>query len=66
MKWQYKTYSWNSAYLLGKYEELEKDLNKLGEEGWEVINSVPIQFRGDDGVTEQTDEVVYLLKREID
>lgn len=67
MKWEYRTYSWNSAYIHGKYDDLVKNLNELGRLGWEVIDSVPLQFRGNvEGVTEQTDEVVYLLKRKID
>ncbi len=66
MKWEYQTYVWNSAYIGGKYEELTEGLNELGQEGWEVIDSIPTEFRGnDDGVTEKTYEVVYLLKREI-
>lgn len=65
MKWEYTTYVWNSAYIHGKYEELVNDLNELGQEGWEIIDSVPLEFKGnDEGVTEKTDEVVYLLKRE--
>jgi len=63
VKWEYKTYVWNSAYVMGKYDQLTKDLNELGQYGWEVIDSVPTNFRGEEGVTEQTDEVVYLLKR---
>lgn len=50
---------------MNSHEELVENLNELGENGWEVVNSVATQFRGDEGVTEQTDEVVYLLKREI-
>ena len=63
MRWEFKTYRWNSANdVTDKYEELEKDLNELGKIGWEVIVSVPTVFSRDEGVTE-AGEVVYILKR---
>lgn len=65
LKWEYLTYPWNAAAVSDSHGNLVKDLNYLGQDGWEVINSVPTEFRGGDGITERTDTVVYLLKREV-
>lgn len=52
MKWEYKSIRLNEIYAYGgKYEpDLDKSLNKLGEEGWELagINTVvfPHAFSG--------------------
>ncbi|MEK4302387.1 hypothetical protein MKY30_23805 [Oceanobacillus sp. FSL W8-0428] len=62
MKWEYKTYTWKSAYVYNRYKTLENDLNALGEEGWEVVSSNAVDYRGGK-VVEQVDEIVYLLKR---
>ncbi len=63
MKWEYKTYSWNSAAIWDKEKDLVTELNELGNLGWEVVNSTALKFRCGDTGTEQTDEVIYLLKR---
>lgn len=42
--------------FLTKYEEIEKELNKLGLEGWEVISTIQNQ---------NTSQYIYTLKREI-
>jgi len=66
MRWEYKTYTWNSAYIFGKEEDLENALNKLGSQGWEVVSSTSLKFRCGDTGTEQTDEVIFLLKRPVE
>lgn len=65
MKWQYETYSWNSANVRGREDVLIEDLNRYGREGWELVTSVPTKFRGSE-VTEQTDQVIFVLKRPIE
>lgn len=65
MQWEYNTYPWNAAAVSNSHGNLVEDLNLLGQDGWEVVDSVPTEFRGDEGITEQTDTVVYLLKRQV-
>ncbi|MCC3645841.1 hypothetical protein JGK52_03965 [Cytobacillus oceanisediminis] len=66
MKWEYKTYTWNSAAIFNKEEDLVQDLNILGNQGWEVISASNLKFRCGETGTEQTDEVIYLLKRSVE
>ncbi len=55
-----------SAAIFNKEEDLEQDLNKLGNQGWEVVSATNLKFRCGDTGTEQTDEVIYLLKRPVE
>lgn len=54
VKWEYQTYTWDSENA----EILINELNRLGEEYWEVVTSVP-------KVTGQNNKVVFVLKRTV-
>ncbi len=54
VKWEYQTYTWDSENT----EILINELNRLGEEYWEVVSSVP-------KVTGQNNKVVFVLKRTV-
>jgi hypothetical protein len=38
-KWEYRVFTWGSAWKSNKDEDLEALLNDWGEEGWEVISA---------------------------
>lgn len=64
MIWEYTTFTWNSANIFNKEEDLENNLNKLGRQGWELVSATNTQFRCGETGTEQTDEVVFIFKRQ--
>jgi hypothetical protein len=56
-KWEYKVLSLSDTGVVGVDTAWEKALNKAGEEGWEVVGSVPKLVRG------ASTEARVLLKR---
>ncbi len=40
-EWEYRVVSFGAALRGPKDEELEAELNALGEEGWEVVSALP-------------------------
>ena len=53
MKWEYKTLNYSKRSFLGfniNIEALNEQLNKLGNEGWELVNMLPGQTSGGLGV----------------
>ncbi|MCL2323499.1 MAG: DUF4177 domain-containing protein [Oscillospiraceae bacterium] len=62
MKYEYKTLITRSESFIGRWSSnsFENELNKLGNEGWELVNSFPVCKLH--GVTE---DVVSIFKRAI-
>jgi len=61
MKYEYRTLKINRAYSEDS-DRLERDLNKLGQEGWHVL--FPIQFTIGTGYGYGTDNIL-LMEREV-
>ena len=59
MKYEYKTLI-ISYFGKSTGKTLEDELNKLGKEGWELVNSFPGNIIGG-----MTDDIVSVLKRAI-
>lgn len=38
-RWEYRVFTWGSAWKSNKDEDLEALLNEWGDEGWEVISA---------------------------
>ncbi len=59
-KFEYKTHTINKSFWSGSVnaEEIEVDLNELGEEGWELISVIEEN-------TTKANEIIFLFKREI-
>jgi hypothetical protein len=60
MKWEYRGLDVPTRGLLGVNlpQEFVEELNRLGQEGWEVAQAVPLAVGA--GMTER---VVFVLKR---
>ena len=67
-RWKY-TVSRYSSRIDGRYEDEfdvnkydeDGEMNKMGDEGWELVNVVPVKVKDEDGI-ERTD-VRYYWKR---
>ncbi len=62
VRWEYKTFGFDATgFLTGKLDtaELERILNDLGREGWELVNATPHLSRMGRGRG-----LVVLLKRQ--
>lgn len=66
MRWEYDYYFWNAASINDALGELDKILNKKGEEGWELVTSNSVDFRSNDGNLEKASSIIYIFKRELD
>ena len=62
MRWEYRTLLWNArkGLLGGKIdrEQLDDQLNVLGQEGWELVSSSATTREGG-----STQDIVLILKR---
>jgi hypothetical protein len=62
MRWEYRTLLWDArkGLLGGKIdrEELDDQLNLLGEEGWELVSAATTTIEGG-----STRDVLLILKR---
>jgi hypothetical protein len=62
MAFEYKTLQFEDTSVLGGHltpRELDKELNELGGQGWELVSSFDIQYRQTGG----TRNVVCIFKR---
>ncbi len=63
MQWKYKTFKIEEEDLQFSGREandLEKDLNDLGRQGWELVTSMGIS-----GLSGSTNEVMFILKKQV-
>ena len=64
MKWEYRTLLWDArkGLLGGKIdrEQLDRQLNVLGEEGWELVSAPPTTLEGG-----STRDIVLIFKRPV-
>ena len=61
MHWEYKTLQMTAAGFLGgkiDLQELERQLNALGREGWELVNAFDTNMGSG-----QTRDVIAIFKR---
>ncbi len=61
MKWEYKILKFQPSFWLGniKDEEIQKELNLYGDQGWELCGTFDINTN----VNGRTSEIVFTLKR---
>ena len=64
MKWEYKAIVVSSIKGLGNSEELQKELNNYGSEGWELVGFLRKPPEGVGWIPKE-DEVSVIFKREI-
>jgi hypothetical protein len=54
VSWEYRVQIFGTFWSSVKPEEMEKELNEWGQEGWEVVSSV---------VVENTNKITVIAKR---
>lgn len=64
MKWEYKVVKINSLKGLGNSDELQKELNDYGAEGWELVSSLTKPNEGVGWIPKE-DEGSVIFKRSI-
>lgn len=64
MNWEYKVVSYQTGIIMQgtAMANWEKDLNKLGEEGWELVAVIPMHAQI--GLNASTPQVRCFLKRQ--
>ncbi|MBY0122140.1 DUF4177 domain-containing protein [Bacillus sp. S/N-304-OC-R1] len=65
-KWEYKVLAYNERGLYNNDEGLQNLLSNLGNEGWELVSSIPmVEGSGSDGdVSLDVPRIKFILKRE--
>lgn len=65
-KFEYKVYKYDDRVMYNNDETIEGNLNKLGEQGWELVSAVSLtEGHGTGGdVDINTDVIKFFLKRE--
>lgn len=67
MKFEYRVYTYNNQSYMNNDETLERDLNRYGKEGWELVSALPvIDGSGSEGdIRVDTDDIKFIFKRNL-
>ncbi|MFC3995904.1 DUF4177 domain-containing protein [Nocardiopsis sediminis] len=57
-QWEYKVQTYARKTYGFNYDRIERDLNDLGREGWEVVGTLADAY-----ISDGPDEIAVLLKR---
>ena len=58
-RWEYELLTYKLRWKGFDYDEIQRDLNEYGRQGWEVINTIPPSTHA------QTNMLAVMLKREV-
>jgi hypothetical protein len=65
-KWEYYTLIWGiKSGIIANEEDLEDELDELGSDGWELVNSVSMNDDMIGGISEGTISIAFMFKRKM-